>query len=88
MDYVGHPVVCDSNYGLRKEIYRSDLVGAEHYPSEKPLLSRQALHARRITLWHSGLEKEMTFEAPLPPDMMGLVEALRELADKKGDAIN
>ncbi len=88
MNYVGHPVVCDANYGLRKAIYRSDLTGSEHYPSEKPLLSRQALHARRITLHHPGMDKEMTFEASVPPDMMALVETLRELVDKEQGRIS
>lgn len=76
--YIGHPIVADSLYGHRKAIYLSDITGAEHPPDEEPLLARQALHARRLTIRHPALEREMTFEAPVPPDMMRLIDALRE----------
>jgi 23S rRNA pseudouridine1911/1915/1917 synthase len=47
-------------------------------PEEEPLLDRQALHARRLTIYHPVLKREMTFEASVPADMMRLIEALRE----------
>ena len=77
--HVGHPVVCDLLYGHRNAVYRSDLSGGEHPPDEEPLLGRQALHARRLTVRHPALGRMMTFDAPLPEDMMALVAALREL---------
>jgi 23S rRNA pseudouridine1911/1915/1917 synthase len=78
--HIGHPIVADSLYGRRDAIYPSDLTGGEHRPEEEPLLDRQALHARRITIHHPALEEEMTFEAPLPEDMTRLIEALRREA--------
>ena len=80
----GHPVVCDSTYGFRDAIFLSDLTGGEHPPGEEPLLARQALHARRLTIYHPELEEEMCFEAGVPQDMMALVRALRELVDRGG----
>ena len=80
MAYVGHPIVCDSTYGMRKVIFESDLTGGEHPPDEQPLLERQALHARRITIFHPQREEKMTFEAPIPDDMMRLVNALKRLS--------
>ncbi|MBS3761951.1 MAG: RluA family pseudouridine synthase [Planctomycetes bacterium] len=78
MKHVGHPIVSDCAYGYRENIYLSDLTGEEHYPSESPLLSRQALHARRLKIFHPAREEEIEFEAPVPDDMMALVNALRE----------
>jgi len=75
--HVGHPIACDMLYGAGGAIYLSDLTGGEHPPDDEPLLARQALHARRLTIRHPALERTMCFEAPLPPDMSGLIEALR-----------
>jgi 23S rRNA pseudouridine1911/1915/1917 synthase len=77
LQFLGHPVVADGLYGRRDAVYPSDLTGGEHAPAEEPIMDRQALHARRITLRHPVLDEEMTFEAPLPPDMAALIEALR-----------
>ena len=77
LQHIGHPVVCDTAYGRRDAIYPSDLTGEEHQPSEEPLLARQALHARRLTIHHPVLDRSMTFEAEVAPDMMALIEALR-----------
>jgi len=78
--YLGHPIVADALYGHRNALYLSDLTGGEHPPTEEPLLERQALHARRLTLRHPALERQMTFEAPLPEDMERAIAALREHA--------
>lgn len=42
------------------------------------LLTRQALHAHRLSFAHPILRDVVTFEAPLPPDMTAAVAALRE----------
>jgi 23S rRNA pseudouridine1911/1915/1917 synthase len=76
--HIGHPIVADALYGHRDAIYLSELTGEEPHPSEEPLLERQALHARRLTIYHPALRREMTFEVEVPEDMMRLVRALRE----------
>ena len=78
LQHIGHPIVADSLYGRRDAICLSDLTGGEHAPTEEPLLDRQGLHARRLTIMHPALGQEMTFEAPVPADMMRLIEALRQ----------
>jgi len=78
MQYIGHPIVADALYGHRDAVFLSDLTGGEHSPDEPPLLERQALHARRLTVYHPGLRERITFEAPVPPDMMRLIDVLRE----------
>jgi len=80
LKHVGHPIVADSLYGRRDAVYLSELTGGEHDPEEEPLLDRQALHARRITIRHPMTGESMTFEAPMPEDMMRLIGALRRLA--------
>ncbi|MCK4376110.1 MAG: RluA family pseudouridine synthase [Candidatus Brocadiae bacterium] len=78
LQFIGHPIVADSLYGRRDAVYLSDLTGGEHPPEEEPLLHRQALHARRLTIRHPVRQEQMTFEAPMPADMLRLVEALRQ----------
>jgi 23S rRNA pseudouridine1911/1915/1917 synthase len=39
---------------------------------------RQALHAIKLTLTHPENGKELTFSAPLPCDMQGLIQVLRD----------
>ncbi len=75
--HTGHPIVADRLYGHRSALYLSDLTGGQHAPDERPLIERQALHARRLTIYHPGVEKQVTFEAPIPQDMQRLIEALR-----------
>ncbi len=46
-------------------------------------LSRQALHARRLSFLHPVTGKEMSFESPLPEDMAEVIRFLREKAAEK-----
>jgi len=77
---IGHPVVCDGTYGLRTELYLSDIMG-KSLPDDdnKCILARQALHAARITFFHPRSNQKMTLEAPLPEDITGVVKALKNL---------
>lgn len=80
MSHIGHPIVCDVQYGARREsLYLSDLTGAEHVEGEEePLISRQALHAYQISFNHPGTQKTETYTAPLPADMQNTIDALRQ----------
>ncbi|WP_379133143.1 RluA family pseudouridine synthase [Paenibacillus sp. sgz500958] len=79
MTSIGCPLIGDGMY--RHELYgRGDLSEAETHQLENvaaldAAIPRQALHAVRLTLKHPILQREITFEAPLPPDMAAL-EAL------------
>jgi len=79
LQHIGHPIAADSLYGHRDAVYLSELTGEESYPSEEPVLDRQALHARRLTIKHPVSGQEVTFEAEIPADMMRLIEVLRDL---------
>jgi 23S rRNA pseudouridine1911/1915/1917 synthase len=46
-------------------------------------LSRQALHAGRLSFLHPATGEKMAFESPLPEDMDEVIEFLRGKAAEK-----
>ncbi|MCS7238494.1 MAG: RluA family pseudouridine synthase [Thermoguttaceae bacterium] len=77
LDHIGCPVLCDKQYGGRASISASEIRRQVPSPSEEPLLARQALHAWRLGFIHPGTEKWMKVEAPLPADILRVLEELR-----------
>ncbi len=70
---IGHPVTGDPVYG-----------GARTPSSRRPAardalgsLARPALHAARLAFTHPGSGARLSFEAPLPADLAGVIDALR-----------
>ncbi|CCQ98635.1 pseudouridylate synthase [[Clostridium] ultunense Esp] len=63
MSYIGHPIVGDPKYGK-----------GESYGMEG-----QALHAATLGFIHPVSGEFLHFEAPLPEDMVGLLERLRSM---------
>jgi 23S rRNA pseudouridine1911/1915/1917 synthase len=75
----GHPCVADPVYGPGKPLLHGDLLPVDQVPpGNPPLLSRQALHAWRLTFTHPGTGERMTLEAPLAPDLERVLALLRE----------
>jgi len=74
---IGHPVVCDKLYGLRKALRLSDLRPLRDGEEDRLLLDRQALHSWRISFTDPGTDEPVAFEAPLPADMSRTLEVLR-----------
>tara|TARA_R110002020_G_scaffold19053_11_gene66133 strand:- start:460 stop:1488 length:1029 start_codon:yes stop_codon:yes gene_type:complete len=74
MAHIGHPLVADTVYasGYATKVNRlpPDVAG----PIQA--LGRQALHAAELGFEHPVSQEEMFFEAPLPPDLEALEEAL------------
>lgn len=64
--HIGHPVVGDAMYGR----------GREH--DLKAMMTRQMLHAERISFRHPRTGLPMEFAAPLPEDFSALWKALAE----------
>ncbi len=77
LKFMGMPLLCDALYGYEKVVYPSTLLGLARPADERPLMHRQALHARRLCLTHPRTGMQMCFEAALPPDMLGLIGFLR-----------
>ncbi|CUH94199.1 putative RNA pseudouridine synthase YlyB [Propionispora sp. 2/2-37] len=63
MAYIGHPVVGDPKYGVKKQEF--SIVG-------------QALHARELRLIHPVSGEPMQFTAPLPSDMSEILHTLQK----------
>jgi len=77
MTHVRHPLVGDPVYGGRLRLPKGtteelrDVLAAFH---------RQALHARQLTLEHPETGETLSWEVPLPEDMVHLIETLRKHA--------
>jgi len=75
---IGCPVLCDRMYGGRAKITLEEIAEQEAEPEDgHVLLSRQALHARRLKLRHPATGEPVEFTAPLPADMLATLESLR-----------
>ena len=74
--YVGTPVLCDKLYGGRSTITRGEI--RRDASNHEMLLSRQALHARRIRLVHPQTQQAIEFVAPLPADLQTVLDELRQ----------
>ena len=78
----GFPIVCDPLYsGNLKPIYLSEIKrswrGNEY--EERPLLSRLALHAYKISFNHPVTGERLTFTAPYHKDMEALKKQMEKL---------
>ena len=75
MAHIHCPVVGDPVYGGRLRLPRG---AGERLKAVLQRFTRQALHAERLALSHPRDGRPMVWEAALPEDMQGLVEALRD----------
>ena len=71
---IGHPVAGDATYGGRRT------PGCRRAEARAALerLARPALHAARLAFDHPQSGLRSSFESPLPPDLLELLEALRK----------
>lgn len=79
----GYPVLCDPLYSNRIAVTLKDIIprGAIIPPDTNPetvLLTRQALHAQRITFAHPASGEKIEVYAPLPQDMQNMIDALEK----------
>lgn len=70
--YLGHPLIGDPRYGDA----RRDVHATANQPKAIP--QRPAMHARALTLVHPTSGVTMSFEAPMPRDLIRLLDALRQ----------
>jgi 23S rRNA pseudouridine1911/1915/1917 synthase len=75
--YLGHPVLCDGMYGRRSRIHRTEIEGKRRTKGEEPILARHALHAERLAFRHPGTGDRVEFSAPMPEDMIRVLQAMR-----------
>lgn len=90
---LGSPVLCDAEYGKESsfstldlhralEIFRFGRAGQGAPPAAGMLLARQALHAWQLSFAHPVTGAPLAFEAPLPADMLAVLEPLRAARQK------
>jgi 23S rRNA pseudouridine1911/1915/1917 synthase len=75
LEHLGFPIVGDSTYGRSAQAaYARWVEQLRRDGLRVPVLSRQALHARRLGIDHPETGERVAFESPLPPDMADLIE--------------
>ncbi len=77
LSHLGHPVFGDPDYGGREKWVRG-MFGPDR-PAARQLLgliTRQALHARRLEFSHPHTFQKMVFDAPLPADFAAVLAHL------------
>jgi len=77
MAHVRHPLVGDPVYGGRLRLPKGT---SDELREVLAAFHRQALHAQQLTLEHPETGEILSWEAPLPDDMVELIEALRKHA--------
>lgn len=80
----GFSIVCDPLYGGNQKPVRLSEIKRKwngDAEEERPLLSRLALHAYKITFTHPKTGEEMTFTADYPRDMEAVRKQLAKLFD-------
>jgi 23S rRNA pseudouridine1911/1915/1917 synthase len=77
MAHVKHPLVGDPAYGGRLRLPKGT---TDELREALAAFNRQALHAQRLTLNHPETGETLSWEAPLPDDMIQLISALRKHA--------
>ncbi|MBU3021915.1 23S rRNA pseudouridine(1911/1915/1917) synthase RluD [Aestuariibacter sp. A3R04] len=75
MAHVKHPLVGDPVYGGRPRLPKG---ASDACVNALRSFQRQALHAAQLSLFHPETEEWMTWQAPLPADMVSLITAVRE----------
>jgi 23S rRNA pseudouridine1911/1915/1917 synthase len=81
MEHVGYPIVGDPLYAGRKRYPKG---ATKELREALENFRRQALHAARLTLTHPKTGKRVSFEAPLPEDMQGLIDMLTRDTEENG----
>ena len=75
MAHIKHPLVGDPSYGGRARLPKG---ATEELVDMLRGFNRQALHAAQLSLFHPVTEEWMTWQAPLPEDMVALINTVRE----------
>jgi len=85
LTHIGCPILCDMLYGRQSQITLADIIAGRTAPFIEgqppigdPLLTRQALHAHRLTFEHPETGKMLEITAPIPADLRQTLEAMEK----------
>jgi 23S rRNA pseudouridine1911/1915/1917 synthase len=73
--HIGYPVLCDRLYAGRDRITRGELRGDN--ADQHIVLDRLGLHALRLKLTHPATQQPLELHAPLPADILRVLQELR-----------
>ncbi|MCV6611626.1 MAG: 23S rRNA pseudouridine(1911/1915/1917) synthase RluD [Amphritea sp.] len=73
MSYINYPLVGDQLYGGR---FRLPKGISPNLQGQLKDFQRQALHAKRLEIWHPATGEPMAWEVDLPEDMQKLIDGL------------
>ncbi|MEH6576700.1 MAG: 23S rRNA pseudouridine(1911/1915/1917) synthase RluD [Amphritea sp.] len=79
MSHINYPLVGDQMYGGRFRLPKGISLGLQQALRD---MKRQALHAKKLELWHPATGELMSWEVDLPDDVQGLLDRLKRDADK------
>ncbi|MGN0908654.1 MAG: 23S rRNA pseudouridine(1911/1915/1917) synthase RluD, partial [Succinivibrio sp.] len=79
MASIGHPLLGDPVYGFGLRLLKGS---SDDFIAALRAFRRQALHAAKLCFKHPITGEAVEFSAPIPPDMMALIEALRKDRDE------
>lgn len=85
MSHINHPLVGDPLYGGRP---RPPKGASDQFIATLRAFDRQALHATMLRLYHPITGIEMEWHAPLPQDMVDLIEVLKADTDEFRDQLD
>lgn len=75
MSYINYPLIGDPLYGGR---FRQPKGTSDELNAILRGFKRQALHAKKLELWHPRTGELMSWEVDLPADMQQLIDALQQ----------
>ncbi|HEY7886542.1 MAG TPA: 23S rRNA pseudouridine(1911/1915/1917) synthase RluD [Cellvibrionaceae bacterium] len=78
MAHINYPLVGDPVYGKR---FRAPARASAELIEQLKTFPRQALHAAELGLLHPATGEAVSWQVPLPGDLVGLLEALRQADD-------
>ncbi len=78
MSYIGHPIVGDTIYGFNNKKWWNRGFSNTKPGNNLSFINRQMLHAKAITFIHPHDKEYVTFDAPVPPDMLHAIHVLRD----------
>lgn len=82
MQYLGNPLIVDPLYGNREAFFLSEIKQKKFnlgkFEEEKPLISRQPLHAGKIILNHPVSHEKMEFNSSIPKDIQAVINQMEK----------
>lgn len=82
LQYLGHPLIVDTLYGNRDAFFLSEIKQRKYNlgkaEEERPLLSRQPLHAHKLCFVHAITNQPVEINCPLPKDMTAVISQMNK----------